>query len=342
MMPLAPIAMGGTTYSYDALGRVISVRQDDGKQTVYVYDAAGNRVQAIVSGSTLNRVPVAGPDTITLFENQTSVTLDPTLNDSDPDGTTLSLFSVADGSFGSVSRAANMVTYTSGWHRNATDALTYTITDGQGQSATGRVSVTLANLPPVAVPDAVQSPVNLGRLFDPISNDSDPGSDSLRLVSVTAPAHGTATIAGDGTGIIYVPVASFTGADSFSYVVSDGDGGTAMGAISVDVVSTLPPPPSANPDVVALQGTAGSNTAAMLIFDPRQNDADPLGRWLRIVAVTQPLGGTVEIIDSGTRLRISSIGGTPAASAIGPFTYTVEDGIGRQASATISSTINWN
>jgi len=86
----------------------------------------------------------------------------------------------------------------------------------------------------------------------------------------------------------------------------------------------------------------GTSTIAALVYDPRANDTDPRGRWLRIVAVTQPLGGTVDIIDNGTRLRISSIGGTPSAANVGPFTYTVEDGIGRQASATVSSTINWN
>jgi hypothetical protein len=183
----------------------------------------------------------------------------------------------------------------------------------------------------------VQSPANLGRLFDPLANDSDPGADPFRLVSVTAPAHGTATLAVGGAGIIYVPVLNFTGADSFSYVVSDGDGGTAIGTISVDVVSTLPPPPSATPDLVTLQGTAGSNAGATIIFDPRLNDADPLGKWLRIVDVSQPLGGTVEIINNGTGLRISSIG---SGSEIGLFTYTVQDGVGRQASATITAIIN--
>jgi YD repeat-containing protein len=335
----AGLALAGTTYAYDALGRVISVRQDDGKQTVYVYDVAGNRRQVIVSGSTLNRVPVAVPDAITLFENQSSVTLDPTLNDTDPDGTPLALFSVADGSFGTASKAANVVTYASIWHRNGTDTLTYTITDGQGLSASGRVSVTLANLPPVAVSDNVQSPVNLGRFFDPIANDSDPGADALRLASVGAPAHGTASLAVDGTGISYLPAAGYTGADSFSYVVSDGDGGSAVGTVNVDVVSTLPPPPSATPDQVTLVTTAGNTAGASIIYDPLQNDLDPLGKWLRIVSVSQPIGGVVEIIDHGLRLRITRTGTTEVDPGMGSFVYTVQDGIGRQASATVSSTI---
>jgi YD repeat-containing protein len=336
-MASAQVASSGTSYSYDALGRVISVRQDDGKQTVYVYDAAGNRVQSIVSAATLNRVPVAAPDAVTLFENQSSITFDPTLNDTDPDGTPLALYSVTDGSFGAASRTGNSLTYGSGWHRNGADTLVYTITDGQGMSASGRVSVTLANLPPVAVPDAVQSPASLGRTFDPTANDTDPGNDALKVISVTTPAHGTAQVTPDGGGVIYVPVAGFTGADSLSYVLSDGDGGTAIGAISVDVISTVPPPPAATPDLVTLQR---ATISAPIIYDPRLNDLDPLGRWLRIVAVTQPIGGIVEIMGGGTSLRITVIGEAAAPVSFGSFTYTVEDGIGRQASAVISTIIN--
>jgi YD repeat-containing protein len=342
MVLLAPMATSGTTYAYDSLGRVISVRQDDGKQTVYVYDAAGNRRQTIVSGTTLNRVPVAVPDAATLFENQASLTLDPTLNDFDPDGTSLTLFSVADGSVGAATSAGNSLTYTSTRHRNGIDTLTYTITDGQGMSASGRVQVTLANLPPVAVSDTVQSPSGLGRTFDPTINDTDPGNDALKIISVTPPAHGTAQLTYDSSGIMYLPVAGYTGADSLSYVVSDGDGGTAVGAVSIDVVSSAPPPPTATQDAVTLQGAAGSANGASVVFDPRLNDVNPMGQWLRIVAVSQPIGGLVEIIDNGTRLRITSTGTTVAEGNVGPFVYTVQDGIGRQASATISSTINWN
>ena len=52
---------GNTTYSYDALGRVIKVTYPDSKQICYAYDAAGNRTQVkrqstgtcTVTGSTL-------------------------------------------------------------------------------------------------------------------------------------------------------------------------------------------------------------------------------------------------------------------------------------------------
>ena len=42
------------------------------------------------------------------------------------------------------------------------------------------------------------------------------------------PAHGTATVNADGT-ITYAPAANYNGADSFSYTIGDGNGGTRDG-----------------------------------------------------------------------------------------------------------------
>jgi len=38
---------GDTTYTYDALGRVIEVNYPDGSKITYTYDAAGNRTQVV-------------------------------------------------------------------------------------------------------------------------------------------------------------------------------------------------------------------------------------------------------------------------------------------------------
>ena len=43
----APAIAGTTSYTYDALGRVIHVTYEDGSQVDYTYDAAGNRTQVV-------------------------------------------------------------------------------------------------------------------------------------------------------------------------------------------------------------------------------------------------------------------------------------------------------
>lgn len=42
---LSGSAGAATTYTYDALGRLVSVTYSNGKTITYTYDAAGNRTQ---------------------------------------------------------------------------------------------------------------------------------------------------------------------------------------------------------------------------------------------------------------------------------------------------------
>ena len=44
------IAQSSLSYSYDALGRLVEVKEANGAVTTYSYDAAGNRTQVTSSG----------------------------------------------------------------------------------------------------------------------------------------------------------------------------------------------------------------------------------------------------------------------------------------------------
>ncbi len=233
---VAVSAFAGAAYTYDALGRIVSVRYDDGKQIVYVYDAAGNRTQEVVSATTVNRAPLAVTDNVTLTEDQTSLLVSPLANDSDPDGNTLTLFSVSNGDFGTAVQGGASVTYSSTYKRSTIDKLAYTVTDGQGMNTSGEISVTLANLNPVAAADTATTNVNQGVWINVLANDSDPGGDPLTMIATSTPAHGTATIADfNGPKISYQPTPGYTGPDSFTYTLSDGDGGTAIGTVNVTI-----------------------------------------------------------------------------------------------------------
>jgi YD repeat-containing protein len=51
-MIAAPAHASGITYTYDALGRVITLTYDNGTQITYAYDAAGNRTtQGVTCGT---------------------------------------------------------------------------------------------------------------------------------------------------------------------------------------------------------------------------------------------------------------------------------------------------
>lgn len=69
------------------------------------------------------------------------VTIEVLANDSDPDGDALTVAAVTQGSAGSVTHDGTRVTYTPGGGFGATDAFTYTVSDGTGNSATANVTI---------------------------------------------------------------------------------------------------------------------------------------------------------------------------------------------------------
>ncbi|WP_285663045.1 Ig-like domain-containing protein, partial [Phytopseudomonas straminea] len=67
-----------------------------------------------------------------------------------------------------------------------------------------------------------------------LANDSDADGDSLRIVGVDNPKHGTVTLNDNGT-ITFTPASNYYGPASFSYTVSDGNGGTSKATVTVNV-----------------------------------------------------------------------------------------------------------
>ena len=80
----------------------------------------------------------------------------------------------------------------------------------------------------MAVDDAATTAEDTAVSVAVLTNDTDLDGDTLTVSAVTAPAHGTATVNADGT-ITYTPAANYNGADSFSYTIGDGNGGTRDG-----------------------------------------------------------------------------------------------------------------
>jgi hypothetical protein len=107
------------------------------------------------------------------------------------------------------------------------------------QSATGSVSyaisVPAANQPPVATDDSTATAQNTSVAIAVLANDYDPDGDALALVSVSQAAHGKVSVNADGT-VTYAPSRRFTGDDSFSYQLSDGQS-TVSATVSVSVAA---------------------------------------------------------------------------------------------------------
>lgn len=91
---------------------------------------------------------------------------------------------------------------------------------------------------PSAIADAFSTRAGGSAQFAVLDNDTVSNGGTLSLVSVTSPAHGTASIAGNL--INYAPSPGFVGADTFSYTVRAGSGtGTSTASVAVQVNGEL-------------------------------------------------------------------------------------------------------
>jgi hypothetical protein len=95
------------------------------------------------------------------------------------------------------------------------------------------------NNAPVAVNDTASTVANNDVVISVLLNDSDADGDTLSVVSVTTPLNGTATLNGDD--VTYSPLLDWSGIDTFTYDVSDSNGGvsTATVTVTVDAPPTL-------------------------------------------------------------------------------------------------------
>jgi hypothetical protein len=102
---------------------------------------------------------------------------------------------------------------------------------------TNKIRVLLANSAPTTAGDSYttgqDTPLDIGAP-GVLGNDTDPDGDKLTVALASAPAHGRVTLNADGS-FRYTPDTGASGSDSFSYTVSDGQGGWNVGTVSLTV-----------------------------------------------------------------------------------------------------------
>ena len=283
--------------------------------TYTISDGNGGTATATVTVTVQNRLPIAVNDSVSTAGN-TAVTVSVLANDSDPNGDPLTVTSVTSGTNGTVAIVGGLPVYTPNAAFRGVDTFTYTISDGQGGTATATVTVTVANRPPVAVADTVSTPVDTAVTVSVLTNDSDPNGDPITVTAVTNGLHGTVAIV---SGLpVFTPAAGYSGTDSFTYTISDGQGGTATATVNVSIKPTTANDTGTTPAGIVLNGTTVLS-----------ND---LGTGLTVTANGAPAHGTVTVAANGTYVY------TPTAGYSGPdsFTYTATDSAGSTSTATVN------
>jgi hypothetical protein len=116
-----------------------------------------------------------------------------------------------------------------------TDTIGYTITDRNGDTDTGVITVTIPDLTPVLNDGAITT--DQDRASPQLTLGITPGNGSVAQHTLTVSAQGTSgSCALSGTKVTYTPNGGFFGTDSCVIQIADGDGDTDTGTISVTVI----------------------------------------------------------------------------------------------------------
>ncbi|MBV6624590.1 MAG: tandem-95 repeat protein [Rivularia sp. (in: Bacteria)] len=179
-----------------------------------------------------------------------------------------------------------------------------------------------ANNIPILADDSVTTNEDTQVSINVLANDSDADGDNLNIVSVTSGSNGTTAIVSNE--IVYTPAANFNGVDSFSYEVSDGNGGMETATVTVNVAA-------ANDQPIAQNDTANTSEDTQISINVLANDSDADGDNLTIVSVADANNGTTEIVGN-------EIIYTPASGFSGQdnFTYSIDDGSGVNQTAQVN------
>jgi large repetitive protein len=295
-------------------------------------DAGGLTATQTFSWTVTNPAPVATDNTASTNEDAPIASINVLGNDADPDGDPLTVVSASAVNGTVAINADGTLRYTPNANFNGTDTITYTISDGQGGTATAKVVVTVGavNDPPVPVgtlPARTNFDGTSGISVATAGGFSDVDNAALAY-SVTGLPAGLSINA--ATGVISGTIdrsASQVGGGVYSIVVTARDAGglTASQTFTWTVI---------NPAPVAGNDTASTNEDTPVTIAVLANDSDPDADPLTVIAATAANGGVV-INANGTLTY------TPRANFNGTdtITYTISDGQGGTSAATVTITV---
>lgn len=213
-------------------------------------------------------------------------------------------------------------------HAPGKDAVAISVSDGR-DAGDGSINVTVkesANEPPVANADHLVVREGASASISPMANDTDPNSDTLRLVSVDDVPAGITAVMDSTAGTITVD-GNTAGTYYLSYTITDGPT-TATGIIRVDVAPTGSDlPPSTEDDLGVLPD------GGQVLVDLLANDSDPTGGVLTVQQLDIPSGSPLAVaLVNRQMVRVTAPSGLSNPAS---FTYTVSNGVAT-ASATVT------
>ncbi|MCA1053051.1 tandem-95 repeat protein, partial [Priestia aryabhattai] len=293
--------------------------------TVLVSDGQGGTA---VSTVTINVIPVNDPPitsnvSFTIAEDSTLINQVVAV---DPDGNPLTFsLQTAPGNGVAVVNADGTFSYQPNLNFNGTDQFTVLVSDGQGGTAVSTVTVTVTpvndapTVPNYTFSTQEDSPV-VGAV---VGTDVDGNPLSYQLQN--GPTNGIAAVNADGT-FSYQPNLNFNGTDQFTVLVSDGQGGTAVSTVTINVIPVNDPPITSNVSFTIAEDSTLINQVVAV---------DPDGNPLTFSLQTAPGNGVAVVNADGTFSYQPNLN----FNGTDQFTVLVSDGQGGTAVSTVTVTV---
>jgi len=268
-----------------------------------------------------NRPPLAPPESVTVTEDvPTSIAL----NASDPDGDQVTYHLITGPAHGTLSEIGPAITYTPEPNYNGDDRFSYTVSDGTADSNTAVVSIVVKPVddPPTARNQSTT--IKSGRSASIELTGTDIDSKTLKFAISTQPQNGTLSFGSEFETkgkLVYTPLPNFTGTDSFTFCLDDGETVSEPAIVSINVTPNHPP-------VAELISVAATEDTPL---DITLAASDPDGDTLVYSVVKGPSHGTLK----GSPPNLTY---TPNANFNGPdaFAFRVNDGSVDSAIGTVS------
>jgi large repetitive protein len=220
-----------------------------------------------------NAAPVAANQAVTTAEDTARVI---TLSATDADGQSLVYRVISQPLKGRLSGTAPNLTYTPNAHVNGSDSFTFVANDGTVDSNVAAVAITISavNDAPVAANQSLNATAGTPLAITLAASDVE--SNSLTYHVIANPTKGT--LSGAAPNLTYTPLATASGADSFTFRANDGSADSNTATVTLNITpagSTSPvaliPRTGWQLLSVSSEETTGENGRATNAFDSNPN-----------------------------------------------------------------------
>ena len=173
-------------------------------------------INALVSQLGINIIPVAKAQSVSLNEDSSKVIV---LEGTDIDSDALTYSIVTNPIHGTLTGTVPNLTYTPNPNYHGLDSFTFKVNDGEADSSTAKVSITVKSINDTPQAKAQLLSLNEDSPKSILLEGTDADGDTLTYILVTQPTKGT--LRGTAPNLTYIPNLNYFGTDSFSFKVND-------------------------------------------------------------------------------------------------------------------------